>query len=444
VCDIINSSLCEGVVPTQWKKAIVVPIPKVIPTPSMDKLRPVSLTPTLAKVAETFVTNWVMQDLSQQLDPRPYGNRKARSTSHYLVQLVQYAHQALEDGCNVNLLAIDYSKAFDRVDITIALQKLLHMGVRRELLPWLSDFLSNRQQCVRVDGVTSDWRSVTCGVPQGTKVGPVVFLAMVNGVTGDTPDRFKFVDDITVGLKSKPTTVTVSPSNPMQDITDGICKDADDDNMMINAVKCANLPISASTRHDPALAPVTANGQAIPQVTSLKLLGVTIQNNLKWDTHVDNMISKANGRKYFILVLKRLGVELRDLTKCYCTFIRPLVEYAVPVWHSGLTVHQSDQLERVQKQTLHILLPDSSYREALLLTGLHTLEQRRIQLCRNFATGLLGSEFSCWLPPRRRECHKRNLRSNNKLSTLPCRTKRFSNSPIVFLAKLIHEDMSQC
>ena len=211
-----------------------------------------------------------------------------------------------------------------------------------------------------------------------------------------------------------------------------------------NAVKCANLPISASTRHDPTLAPVTANGQAIPQVTSLKLLGVTIQNNLKWDTHVDNMISKANGRKYFILVLKRLGVELRDLTKCYCTFIRPLVEYAVPVWHSGLTVHQSDQLERVQKQTLHILLPDASYREALLLTCLQTLEQRRIQLCRNFATGLLGSEFSCWLPPRRRECHQRNLRSNNKLSTLPCRTKRFANSPIAFLARLVNEDMSQC
>jgi len=187
--NIINASILEGVVPTQWKQAIVVPVPKVNPTPSLDKLRPVSLTPTLAKVAETFVAKWMMEDMTPKLDPRQYGNRKGCSATHYLVQLVQYAHQAVEDGYNADLLAIDYSKAFDRVDITVAMQKLLKMGVRRELLPWIGSFLSNRQQCVRANGAMSDWMTITCGVPQGTKVGPVVFLAMVNDVADEHLDR---------------------------------------------------------------------------------------------------------------------------------------------------------------------------------------------------------------------------------------------------------------
>lgn len=87
----------------------------------------------------------------------------------------------------------------------MAPQKLLHMGVRRELLPWVGNFLSDRKQSVRANGATSDWFAVTCGVPQGTKLGPVVFLAMVNGVADEHPDCWKFVDDVTIAARSKPT-----------------------------------------------------------------------------------------------------------------------------------------------------------------------------------------------------------------------------------------------
>ena len=131
----MNASLCDGVVSLEWEQATVVPVPKVTPTPSMDKLRPVSLTSTLAKVAESFITRWMMGDMESSLDHSQFGNRKGRSTNHYLVQLVQYPHQALQDGQSADFLAIDYSKAFDRVDKTVALNKLLNMNVRREISP---------------------------------------------------------------------------------------------------------------------------------------------------------------------------------------------------------------------------------------------------------------------------------------------------------------------
>ena len=106
--------------------------------------------------------------------------------------------------------------------------------------------------------------------------------------------------------------------------------------MVISAGKCATMPVSAR-RYAEQSTPVTVDYQDIPQVDSLRLLGVTLQKTLKWDLHVNNMVSKANSRKYFLVVLKRCGVGLQDLVKCYCSFVRPILEYAVQVWHPGLT-----------------------------------------------------------------------------------------------------------
>ena len=164
---------------TQWKRATIIPIKKAFPTPSLDKLRPISLTSTLSKVSESFVSRWILADMDSSLDRCQFGNRKGRSTSHYLVDLVQYILSEAEAGNYVSLLAIDYSKALDKVDVTIVLQHLHQMNVRPELLPWIADFLSNCEQCVKLDPSTSDWLATTCRVPQGTKVGPVAFLAMV-------------------------------------------------------------------------------------------------------------------------------------------------------------------------------------------------------------------------------------------------------------------------
>lgn len=433
VTNIINCSLREGVVPSQWKEATVVPLPKVIPTPSADKLRPVSLTPTLAKVCESFAAKWMMADMSQQLDHRQFGNRKGRSTTHYLIQLIQHVHQALQDGRSTQLLTVDYSKAFDRIDINVAINKLIRMGVRRELLPWVGSFLTNRRQRVRVNGALSGWRTVTCGVPQGTKVGPVVFLAMINDVAADHPHRWKFVDDITTVTTSK----RGGSQGDTQKVMDSIGASAVQDHMSVNASKCATMLVTAS--HSQAAAKVTAGDITIPLVESIKLLGVTVQSDLKWDTHVQNMISKANSRKYFVLVLKRAGVGQEDLVKAYCTFIRPTLEYAVQVWHPGLSEDQSDLIERVQRQVLRTILPDCSYHTALRTTGLDTLRDRRIDLCRRFANGLMKDpELRAWLPRTRGESHGRNLRNNNQLSEACPKTKRFANSPLVYMTKLLN------
>ena len=164
------------------------------------------------------------------LDTMQFGSRKGRSTTHYLADLVQFVLSEVELGRYVNLLMIDYSKAFDKVDITVALEKLLSMNLRPALLNWVGSFLSERQQCVKIRTTLSAWTPTSCGVPQGTKVGPVVFLAMVNQVASSAPKRWKYVDNITAGESY--VVSSTRPSTP-QDIID-ICADATRDNKSLN------------------------------------------------------------------------------------------------------------------------------------------------------------------------------------------------------------------
>ena len=109
---------------------------------------------------------------------------------------------------------------------------------------------------------------------------------------------------------------------------------AERDHMTINASKCSSILMTAS--RCPRAAEVSVNDSTIRHVEALKLLGVTIQSNLKWNLHIDNMVFKANSRKYFVIVLKCAGVGQQDLVKAYCTFIRLVMEYAAHVWHPGL------------------------------------------------------------------------------------------------------------
>lgn len=158
LADILNKSYEEGVCPPQWKKAVVVPIPKTKPA-TWDKLRPVSLTDHFAKVAEGFMAKWLLEDMESVIDPNQYGNRKGVSTTHYLIKLMDTLHMnANKPGHLSTIVITDFSKAFDLVDHNILMRKFISLGVRPSVVTWISSFLDEREQCVRYRGQTSDWK----------------------------------------------------------------------------------------------------------------------------------------------------------------------------------------------------------------------------------------------------------------------------------------------
>ena len=157
LADILNKSYEEGVCPPQWKKAVVVPIPKTKPA-TWDKLRLVSLTDHFAKVAEGFMAKWLLEDMENIIDPNQYGNRKGVSTTHYLIKLMDTLHMnANKPGQLSTIVITDFSKVFDLVNHDILMRKFL-MGVCPSVVTWISNFLDEREQCVRYRGQTSDWK----------------------------------------------------------------------------------------------------------------------------------------------------------------------------------------------------------------------------------------------------------------------------------------------
>ena len=139
---------------------------------------------------------------------------------------------------------------------------------------------------------------------------------------------------------------------------------------------------------------LSANGSTVPIVNSMTLLGITLFPSLKWDQHVDSLICTANGKRDFMVVLRRAGVGAPHLITFYTVFIRPTLEYAAPVWHPGLTHRLSDDLERIQRLCLRTIHPELSYSKALATLDVPQLCARRQELCRNFARAAFRSRTS--------------------------------------------------
>ena len=168
--------------------------------------------------------------------------------------------------------------------------------------------------------------------------------------------------------------------------------------MTLNVDKCGTMQCSFG-RHPPPQLDITSNDRRVSNLPSMTFLGVTIAPSLSWEHHVESVISKANSRRYFLVVLRRAGVMPAHLVRFNITFIHPILEYAASVWHPSLTQRQSHQLETVQHLALCSIYPALPYRLALLTTGLPRLADRRRQLCHDFATSAIESaDFRHWFP----------------------------------------------
>ncbi|XP_071957019.1 uncharacterized protein [Antedon mediterranea] len=434
--NILNCSFREGSLPTQWKSAVTVPIPKVHP-PKIDKLRPISLTSAFAKVAEQFVCEWVVSDIQNKLDVRQYGNVKGASTSHYLVRLVHDMCAAAEEAHNIGTVVLtDFTKAFDRIEHNTLINKIIDIGVRRSIVPWICSFLSCREQCVKYNNSLSSAITLKAGVPQGTKLGPIAFQIMINdAVKGAKTNALKYVDDLSVYENRKIT----QPGHLQHDLNEfhDWCKR----NIMdLNPAKCQALQICFSKRNIPENK-IYIGGNELAFVTHAKILGVTLQNNLKWDKHIGDIVLKANRKLFILRSLKKFGFNPDELCSVYCGYIRPLLEYADVVWHPGLTKSLSNSIESVQRRACRTILGRdfSSYDKALKVCNISSLTDRRIAHSLKFAKGISQTVHSAdLLPVTRFESHGRLLRNSNNISQLPSRTARFSNSPIPYFIRLLN------
>ena len=174
-------------------------------------------------------------------------------------------------------------------------------------------------------------------------------------------------------------------------------------------------------------------------VNEIKILGITIQSDMKWTSNTRNMIIKANKRLWILRRLKNLGALAGDLLEVYTKQIRCILEYAAPAWQSSITQEEKTNIERVQKSAFHIILGNSyqSYENALELLGMETLNLRRRRLTYKFALRSEKNEkFKSWFKPAKKTLNTRT--TINKYCDVKANHKRFMNSPIPYLTRLLN------
>ena len=167
------------------------------------------------------------------------------------------------------------------------------------------------------------------------------------------------------------------------------------------------------------------DNQQLELVTSHKVLGLVIQNNLKWTNHIESIVTKASKRLHILRVLRRGGVEINDLITIYTALIRSLLEYCCVVWHHALPSYLSQELERIQKRVLKIIVPVLSYSEALRFLNLRTLDERRNELCVKILVNITrGGPLVKHLPmPTSQHMHHYQTRGTNQYILPICRTE---------------------
>ena len=341
---LFRSSLKTGYVPHDWRTALITPIFKKGERYCPENYRPISLTSVICKMFEHILVSSIMNfaETNQIICPEQHGFRKKRSCESQLIGLVDEISHSLERGQDTDLIVMDFSKAFDKVSHSLLLHKIRHYGITGQVNNWIESFLTGRQQAVVVDGATSGFLDVESGVPQGSVLGPCLFLLYINDLPKDLTSTARlFADD----------TMCHSTISNHQDETD-LQKDlnllAKWENkwcMAFHPNKCQSLTVTR--KRIKAEREYHLRDHTLERTQETEYLGVTIQSNLKWDTQIARVIAKANKSLGFLR--RNLRVRSQALKQlAYFALVRPCLEYACSVWdpHTETAIKQLEAVQR--------------------------------------------------------------------------------------------------
>ena len=430
--NLFNQSLQTGIFPVIWKEANVTPIYKKNDPSDPSNYRPISLLSTLGKTMEKVVHKHVFNYLRDYkvLSPLQSGFIPGDSTVNQLVDVYNTFCKAMDDGLEVRAIFCDISKAFDRVWHKGLLAKLYHIGIGGSLLKWFSNYLSDRKQRVVLPKSSSSWGTINAGVPQGSILGPLLFLVYINDITQNIYSNIRlFADDTTLYIIVRDPNMSAALLNQdMQTISTW----AETWLVSFNPNKTESLLISRKinrTQHPP----VYMQNNVIAEVETHKHLGLTFDHNLTWHSHIEIIVDKAWKRIHVMRKLKYL-LDRDSLQTIYFSFIRPLLEYGDVVW-DNCTDYEANELEKIQNEAGRIVIGatklisiDKLHQE----TGWESLSSRR----RNHKLILfykmvhqLVPPYLCSLVPNLVGNRSRySLRNVNDFESIRCRTCLFQNS----------------
>ena len=371
---IIEESLATGLVPGYWRLAMICPIFKKGTKTDPLNYRPVSLTCIICKICEIIVREKIVLHLEGEgiLSTSQHGFRQKRSTLTNLLEYMEVLTKAVDHQIPVDVNYLDCRKAFDTVPHRRLLLKMYKYGIRGDILKWVESFLTGREQYVEIRGTKSEKLNITSGVPQGSVLGPVLFLIFINDLVDELEcPVLLFADDAKIFVE-------INSEEDLAAMERDLCRlQRWSENWLIqfNVEKCSTMHIG----HRNPRVMYELNGNSLKTSELEKDLGVWISSDLKPAQHIGKVTAKANR----IVGLIKRNFSYMDIEMCkslYTSLVRPHIEYAVQSW-SPYFKKDILELEKVQRRMTKLVpeIKDLPYEERCDRLGLTTLEKRRMR-----------------------------------------------------------------
>lgn len=354
LCDLFNECISMGTFPNFLKIARVIPIHKGGSTMDVNNYRPISILSVLSKVLEKLLVVRVANFLRQHdvLYNRQYGFREGSSTWTAVCELVDEIYGALDKRSIQGVLFIDLKKAFDTIDHRILLRKLEYYGIRGVANELFKSYLSGRMQYVSINGATSMQRDTSVGVPQGSNVGPLLFLLYINDLANlrlhGNPRLF--ADDTSLSYRNARPDVIIQQMK--KDLM--ILQEYFAENMLsMNLSKtkfmlCHSLQLKIPQHMD-----LVINSIKIDKVTSFKYLGLTFDPNLRWSEHISVLQRELSAMCGIFWKVSKF-MPKRVLLDMYHAFIQSKLQYLVSIWGAA-TKTALKPLQTIQNRCLKII-----------------------------------------------------------------------------------------
>jgi exonuclease III len=351
---VLNLSLSQGFFPSELKVAKVIPLFKSGDTLSLNNYRPVSILPVFSKILERLMYSRILKFINKHniLYKYQFGFRENYSANMAIITLIDKITSAIDNGDYVFGVFLDLRKAFDTVNHQLLLKKLQKYGIRGIALSWFTDYLHERYQYVNFDNHNSLKKQITCGVPQGSILGPLLFLLYINDISNVSKLLFPviFADDTNIFIKGKDLkdTATILNSELLK-ITTWLKANK----LSINIDKTCYILFTSRRRTIPDYSTIKINGQLIKCVDHTKFVGVTIDSKLSWEYHIRQCKSKVS-KGLGILTKARKVLNSDSLLTLYNCLIYPHFMYCIEVWGTAANIY-IDSLFKTQKKAIRII-----------------------------------------------------------------------------------------
>ena len=369
--------LDQGITPDTLKEAHIIPIHKGGHQGLAANYRPVALTSHVVKIFEKVVRNYIVQFLEEnnKFNDGQHGFRSGRSCVSELLIHYDRIVDILESGSNVDAIYLDFAKAFDKVDHGIVLKKLSLLGIRGQLLKWLESFLSSRTQMVLVNGVPSDPAPVLSGVPQGSVIGPLLFLVMIGDIDENVAHSFilSFADDTRLLCEVN----NIRDASSLQTDLEAVYEWAVINNSSFNNQKFEAMRYGNDSTLKLSTSYTAPDGTIISEKEHLRDLGVTMSADGTFSQHIKNTCQSARNMCSWILrTFQSRSPEV--MLTLWKSLVIPILDYCSQLW-SPSKVGEIQQLEDIQKAFTRKIrsTTKADYWERLQKYHLYSLERRR-------------------------------------------------------------------